>query len=61
MDLVFLILELLEKYLEQQWLLKRLSICPDIPTKLFVFSDDMDGLRKVPKNIPNQNLIKVKI
>ena len=28
-----------------------------IPTKLFVFSDDMDGLRKVPKNIPNQDLI----
>ena len=26
----------------------------DIPTKLVVFSDDMDGLRKVPTNIPNQ-------
>ena len=25
----------------------------DIPTKLIVFSDDMDGLRKVPDNIPN--------
>ena len=29
----------------------------DIPTKLFCFSDDMDGLRKVPTNIPNQDLI----
>lgn len=26
----------------------------DIPTKLFAFSDDMDGLRSVPTNIPNQ-------
>ena len=24
----------------------------DIPTKLFAFSDDMDGLRKVPDNVP---------
>ncbi|MCH2037560.1 MAG: lysine--tRNA ligase [Rickettsiales bacterium] len=29
----------------------------DIPTKLFCISDDMDGLRKVPDNIPNQELI----
>ena len=27
-------------------------IC-DIPSKLVAFSDDMDGLRKVPDNIPN--------
>ena len=33
---------------------KKLS---DKPVKLYVFSDDMDGLRKVPKNIPNQDLI----
>lgn len=26
----------------------------DIPTKLIAFSDDMDGLRKVPGNVPNQ-------
>ena len=25
----------------------------DLPTKLIAFSDDMDGLRKVPDNIPN--------
>lgn len=30
----------------------------DIPTKLFVVSDDMDGLRKVPDNLPNQELIR---
>ncbi|HJK86992.1 MAG TPA: lysine--tRNA ligase [Candidatus Megaira endosymbiont of Nemacystus decipiens] len=29
----------------------------DIPTKLICFSDDMDGLRKVPENIPNKELI----
>lgn len=29
----------------------------DIPTKLFSFSDDMDGLRKVPDNIPNKELV----
>ncbi|MBJ26759.1 MAG: lysine--tRNA ligase [Alphaproteobacteria bacterium] len=29
----------------------------DIPTKLIAFSDDMDGLRKVPDNIPNQKEI----
>ncbi|MHA1538994.1 MAG: lysine--tRNA ligase [Alphaproteobacteria bacterium] len=28
-----------------------------IPTKLFVFSDDMDGLRKVPDNVPNKELL----
>jgi lysyl-tRNA synthetase class 1 len=31
---------------------------PDIPTRLFAFSDDMDGLRKVPDNVPNQEMMK---
>lgn len=26
----------------------------DIPTRLICFSDDMDGMRKVPTNVPNQ-------
>jgi lysyl-tRNA synthetase, class I len=30
----------------------------DIPTKLLVFSDDMDGMRKVPDNVPNQAMLK---
>ncbi len=30
----------------------------DIPTKLFAFSDDMDGLRKVPDNLPNKQMIE---
>ena len=29
----------------------------DIPTRLFCFSDDMDGLRKVPDNIPNKEMV----
>lgn len=29
----------------------------DIPTRLFAFSDDMDGLRKVPDNIPNREMV----
>lgn len=28
-----------------------------IPTRLIAFSDDMDGLRKVPDNIPNKELV----
>ena len=27
-------------------------------TKLIVFSDDMDGLRKIPENVPNQEMLK---
>ncbi len=30
----------------------------DIPTKLFTFSDDMDGLRKVPENISNKEVLE---
>jgi lysyl-tRNA synthetase, class I len=29
----------------------------DIPTRLIAFSDDMDGLRKVPENVPNRELL----
>ncbi len=29
----------------------------DIPTRLICFSDDMDGFRKVPKNLPNQEML----
>lgn len=34
------------------------SLLSDIPTKLYAVSDDMDGLRKVPDNIPNPELIR---
>ena len=29
----------------------------DVPTKLYCFSDDMDGLRKVPDNVPNREML----
>ncbi len=29
----------------------------DIPTEIITFSDDMDGLRKVPDNVPNKELL----
>jgi lysyl-tRNA synthetase, class I len=29
-----------------------------IPTKLIVFSDDMDGLRKIPDNVPNKAMLE---
>ena len=29
----------------------------DAPTRLIAFSDDMDGLRKVPDNVPNQKML----
>ncbi|MBM3559811.1 MAG: lysine--tRNA ligase [Alphaproteobacteria bacterium] len=29
----------------------------DIPTRLLAFSDDMDGLRKVPDNVPNREML----
>jgi lysyl-tRNA synthetase class 1 len=29
----------------------------DVPTQLIAFSDDMDGLRKVPDNVPNQAML----
>ncbi len=31
---------------------------PGIPTRLIAFSDDMDGMRKVPPHLPNQPLLK---
>ena len=29
------------------------------PTKLITFSDDMDGLRKVPENVPKKEMLKI--
>lgn len=33
-------------------------LAPEIPTRLFAFSDDRDGLRKVPDNIPDRELVR---
>lgn len=34
------------------------AVLSDIPTQLFAFSDDMDGLRKVPDNVPRQDMLQ---
>ncbi len=30
----------------------------DVPTEIITFSDDMDGLRKIPDNIPNKEILE---
>jgi lysyl-tRNA synthetase class 1 len=35
-----------------------LSHLTDLPTEIITFSDDMDGLRKVPDNVPQKNLLE---
>lgn len=33
------------------------STLSDVPTRMIAFSDDMDGMRKVPPHLPNQELL----
>jgi lysyl-tRNA synthetase class 1 len=34
------------------------ALISDLPTELYAFSDDMDGLRKIPDNVPNTELLR---
>ncbi|MCJ7873084.1 lysine--tRNA ligase [Phaeobacter sp. J2-8] len=34
------------------------EVISDIPTRLICFSDDLDGMRKVPGNVPNQDMLQ---
>jgi lysyl-tRNA synthetase, class I len=34
------------------------TLAPGVKTRMVCFSDDMDGLRKVPTNVPNQELLQ---
>ncbi|HVO39051.1 MAG TPA: lysine--tRNA ligase [Spirochaetia bacterium] len=34
------------------------SIAPKVSSRIIAFSDDMDGLREIPKNIPNGEMLK---
>jgi lysyl-tRNA synthetase class 1 len=36
---------------------KAFETISDIPTRLICFSDDMDGMRKVPENVPNRDML----
>ena len=38
--------------------LNALNQITDMPKEIITFSDDMDGLRKVPENIPNPDVLK---
>ena len=40
-----------------QMVRRALAELSDLPSRLFAFSDDMDGLRKVPDNIPNADMV----
>ena len=33
----------------------------DVPTRLICFSDDLDGMRKVPDNVPNQEMLRANL
>ena len=35
-----------------------LNYLTDFPKEIITFSDDMDGLRKIPDNVPNQEILK---
>ncbi len=39
-------------------LVNALNKLTDLPKEIITFSDDMDGLRKVPENIPNKKLLE---
>jgi lysyl-tRNA synthetase, class I len=39
------------------WVRRAFTELTGLPSKLLAFSDDMDGLRKVPDNIPNKDLL----
>jgi lysyl-tRNA synthetase, class I len=39
------------------WVRRAFQLISDTPTRLLAFSDDMDGLRKVPDNVPNQEML----
>ncbi|MFO7770014.1 MAG: lysine--tRNA ligase [Roseovarius gahaiensis] len=34
------------------------EVISDIPTKMICFSDDLDGMRKVPGNVPNRDMLQ---
>jgi len=38
-------------------LVNALNYLTDLPKEIITFSDDMDGLRKIPENIPNQEVL----
>jgi lysyl-tRNA synthetase class 1 len=37
---------------------KAFSLMSDLPTRLLCFSDDMDGMRKIPENVPDRKALE---
>ena len=37
------------------------EVISDIPTRLICFSDDLDGMRKVPENVPNPEMLQANL
>jgi lysyl-tRNA synthetase class 1 len=40
------------------WVRRAFTELTGLPSRLLAFSDDMDGLRKVPDNVPNKDLLR---
>src|SRR3954471_8101266 len=40
------------------WVRRAYELMTGAPSRLVAFSDDMDGLRKVPDNVPNQDMLR---
>ncbi len=40
------------------WVRHAFTVMTGLPSKLLAFSDDMDGLRKVPDNVPNKDMLQ---
>ena len=40
------------------WVRRAFTELTGLPSKLLAFSDDMDGLRKVPDNVPNKDMLE---
>jgi len=40
------------------WIRRAFQELSDKPTRLIAFSDDMDGMRKIPDNVPNQEMLR---
>jgi len=40
------------------WVRKAFTDLTGMPSRLLAFSDDMDGLRKVPDNVPNKDMLR---
>ena len=40
------------------WVRRAFEAMSEVPTRLIAFSDDMDGLRKVPDNVPNAEMLR---